>query len=105
MNRAAAAGSNATRAVSNRQAGVRRSVSWSQIERTILLRIARNEYLPGQRIPTCEALAAELGANKNTVSKAYRALAQRGYLLTRAGFGTFVSRRKVRADVDSGLDD
>ena len=37
---------------------------------------------PGQRIPTCEAIAAEFGANKNTASKAYRSLAKRGYLLT-----------------------
>ena len=64
MNRLAQAGSNATRAVGNRQAGVRRSVSWSQIERAILLRIARKEYVPGQRIPTCEALAAELGRTR-----------------------------------------
>src|SRR5262245_59582674 len=83
----------------------RPSVSWSQIERAILLRIARNEYSPGQRIPTCEALAAEFGANKNTVSKAYRSLAQRGYLLTRAGFGTFISRRPVRVSIDSGIED
>jgi len=83
----------------------RPSVSWSQIERAILLRIARNEYSPGQRIPTCEALAAEFGANKNTVSKAYRSLAQRGYLLTRAGFGTFISRRPVRVSLDSGIED
>ena len=73
--------------------GPRRPVTWSEVERAILLRIARKEYTPGQQIPTCEALAAELGANKNTVSKAYRSLAQRGYLLTRAGFGTFISRR------------
>ena len=104
MNRLAQAGSNATRAVGNRQAGVRRSVSWSQIERAILLRIARKEYVPGQRIPTCEALAAELGANKNTVSKAYRSLAERGYVLTRAGFGTFVSRRPLRLSLDRTLD-
>ena len=84
--------------------GTKRSVSWSQIERAILLRIARNEYAPGQRIPTCEALAAEFGANKNTVSKAYRSLAKRGYLLTRAGFGTFISRRPVRVDLDDALD-
>ena len=82
----------------------RRSVSWSQIERAVLLRIARGEYVPGQRIPTCEALAAEFGANKNTVSKAYRSLAKRGYLLTRAGFGTFISRRPARIDFDDALD-
>jgi len=82
----------------------RRPVSWSEIERAVLLRIARGEYVPGQRIPTCEALAAEFGANKNTVNKAYRSLAKRGYLLTRAGFGTFVSRRPVRMDLGDALD-
>lgn len=82
----------------------KRAVTWSEIERAILLRIARKEYVPGQRIPTCEALAVELGANKNTVSKAYRSLAERGYLLTRAGFGTFVSRRPLRIGVDRALD-
>jgi len=81
----------------------KRSVSWAEIERAILLRIGRKEYAPGQRIPTCEALASELGANKNTVSKAYRSLAERGYLLTRAGFGTFVSRRPLRIGVDEAL--
>jgi len=83
----------------------RRSVSWSQIERAILLRIARREYVPGQRIPTCEAVAAEFGANKNTASKAFRSLARRGYLLTRAGTGTFVSRRPVRVSPDAAVDD
>ncbi len=87
-----------------RSSAVKRSVSWSQIERAILLRIARSEYVPGQRIPTCEALAAEFGANKNTVSKAYRSLAKRGYLLTRAGLGTFISRRPVKVDLDDALD-
>jgi DNA-binding transcriptional regulator YhcF (GntR family) len=86
------------------QAAAKRPVSWSEIERAILLRIARKEYAPGQRIPTCEALAAELGANKNTVSKAYRSLAQRGYLLTRAGFGTFISKRPLRISLDGALD-
>jgi DNA-binding transcriptional regulator YhcF (GntR family) len=81
----------------------RRSVSWSEIERAILLRIARKEYLPGQKIPTCEALAVEFGANKNTVSKAYRSLAQRGFLLSRAGFGTFIGKRPVRDAPDGSL--
>ncbi len=82
----------------------RRPVTWSEIERTVLLRIARKEYMPGQKIPTCEVLATELGANKNTVSKAYRSLAQRGYLLTRAGFGTFIGKRRVRLALDDAMD-
>jgi DNA-binding transcriptional regulator YhcF (GntR family) len=104
VNRTAPAESKPKRAVGNHRAEARRSVSWSEIERAILLRIARKEYMPGQRIPTCEALAVELGANKNTVSKAYRSLAERGYVLTRAGFGTFVSRRPLRLSVDRTLE-
>jgi DNA-binding transcriptional regulator YhcF (GntR family) len=80
--------------------GARRAVSWSQIERAILLRIAHGEYLPGERIPSCEALAAEFGANKNTVNRAYQSLVRQGYLLTRPGFGTYISRRPVKIDVD-----
>ncbi|MEP7206053.1 MAG: GntR family transcriptional regulator [Casimicrobiaceae bacterium] len=87
-----------------RRRSEKRAISWSEIERSILLRIARKEYVPGQRIPTCEALAVEFGANKNTVSKAFRSLAQRGYLLTRPGFGTFVSKRRLRISVDTALD-
>jgi DNA-binding transcriptional regulator YhcF (GntR family) len=89
----------------SREGSHKRPVSWSEIERAILLRIARKEYAPGQQIPTCEALAAEFGANKNTVSKAFRSLADRGYLLTRAGFGTFISKRPVRLTLDGVLND
>lgn len=76
----------------------RRAIRADDIERTILMRIARNEYRPGDRIPTCEALAAELGANKNTVSKAYRSLAARGHLLTRPGSGTTIGEKPARID-------
>jgi DNA-binding transcriptional regulator YhcF (GntR family) len=85
-------------------ATAKRSVSWLEIERAILLRIARKEYSPGQKISTCEELAAEFGANKNTVSKAYRSLAERGYLLTQAGFGTFISKRPLRVSPDGASD-
>jgi GntR family transcriptional regulator len=86
------------------EAATSRSVHASEIERAILLRIARREYAAGQQLPTCEALAAELGANKNTVSKAYRSLAQRSYLQTRPGQGTFVCQRPVRLDTERSRD-
>ena len=64
-----------------------------EIERIILSRVARGEYPLGSRLPTCEGLGRELGANKNTISKAYRACAQKGYTVTRPGHGTFVAAR------------
>src|SRR5437879_1927192 len=86
-------------------AAARRPTSWVEVERAVLVRIAGGAYTPNQRLPTCEQLAAELGVNKNTVSKAYRALAERGYLRTAAGRGTFVARRPARGDPASALPD
>src|SRR5436190_14236764 len=83
----------------------RRPISWTEVEKAILLRIVSGVYEPGQRLPSCEQLATEVGANKNTVSKAYRSLAERGYLRTRAGSGTFVARRPARADSDRAIAD
>jgi DNA-binding transcriptional regulator YhcF (GntR family) len=83
----------------------RRPSSWTEVEKAILLRIVSGVYAPGQQIPSCEQLAAEVGANKNTVSKAYRSLAERGYLRTRAGSGTFVERRPTRSDSDRAVAD
>ena len=83
----------------------RRPSSWTEVEKAILLRIVSGVYEPGQQLPSCERLAGEVGANKNTVSKAYRSLAERGYLHTRAGRGTFVARRPARADSERALVD
>ena len=63
------------------------------VERSILGRIASGHYAVGRRLPTCEQLGRELGANKNTVSKAYQTLGRRGYVLSRPGRGTFVLKR------------
>lgn len=68
-------------------------VNRSEVERAILTRILEGGWGSEHRLPTCTALAAELGANKNTVSKAYQSLAQRGYVRSERGRGTFVARR------------
>lgn len=62
------------------------------VERIVLSRVASRQYSPGARLPTCAALARELGASKNTVSKAYRALTRRGLLASWPGRGTFAAR-------------
>jgi DNA-binding transcriptional regulator YhcF (GntR family) len=67
------------------------------MERIVMSRIARGEYPMGSRLPTCEQLGRELGANKNTISKAYQALARQGYTVSRPGRGTFVAKRPPAA--------
>ncbi len=71
--------------------------SVADIERVVLLRISTGRNRARNRIPHCEQLAKELGANKNTVSKAYHVLAEHGFLNPRAGRGTFVTKRPPSA--------
>jgi GntR family transcriptional regulator len=77
---------------------VSRGTSVREVERAILSRIASGQYGVNARLPACERLGRELGANKNTVSKAYQALARRGYTVSRPGRGTFVLRRPRDSD-------
>ena len=63
------------------------------IERVIIARIAAGEYPVGTRLPSCQQLGRELEANKNTVSKVYRLLANRGYTASKPGKGTIVLKR------------
>jgi DNA-binding transcriptional regulator YhcF (GntR family) len=93
-----------------RQEGVRlggaaqRPTNWADLERALLFRLASGSYAPGERLPTCEELAADFGVNKNTASKAYRALAERGYLRTVRGRGTFVVRRPARPELPESVE-
>jgi GntR family transcriptional regulator/MocR family aminotransferase len=47
---------------------------------------------PGTRLPATRALAAELGCSRNTVLNAFAQLGAEGYLESRRGSGTYVSR-------------
>lgn len=80
--------------------GLRRPMSVAEIQRIVLMRIASGVYPMAGRMPSCERFAAELAANKNTVSKAYQALAARGYLDSKPGRGTIVARRPPSAVLD-----
>ncbi len=97
--------SDTQRVTDDRRPAGRRPTSWADVEKAVLFRIASGVYAPEQQLPSCEQLAAEVGANKNTVSKAYRSLAERGYLRTRAGSGTFVARRPARAESSRAVAD
>jgi len=59
----------------------------------------------GDRLPSCETFGREIGANKNTVSKAYRALSKRGYLSATPGRGTFVTAPPPASDRDGFLNE
>ena len=46
--------------------------------------------VPGSKLPSSRALAADLGVSRNTVLYAYEQLAAEGYVETRVGSGTYV---------------
>jgi GntR family transcriptional regulator len=62
-----------------------------QIVTGIRCGIASRELRPGDPLPTVRQLAADLGINMNTVSRAYRALEASGLVSTVRGRGTVVA--------------
>jgi DNA-binding transcriptional regulator YhcF (GntR family) len=73
-----------------------------QLRERIAARVIDGRLLPGERLPTVRALAAELGLAANTVAKAYRELEASGLLTGRGRHGTFVVERLP--DVQAGAD-
>ena len=67
-----------------------------QIVRGVMELIDGSQLQPGHRLPPIRALAALLEINRNTVAKAYQELAERGYVQSRFGGGSVVSRPPVR---------
>src|SRR6201996_9044255 len=59
--------------------------------------IASGRLVRGQRLPTHRALAAALGIDLTTVTRAYGEARRRGLLDARVGQGTFVSETTARA--------
>lgn len=54
---------------------------------------------PGERLLSSREMAARLAVSRNTVATAYDRLISEGYLTSRVGAGTFVSRQPMPADV------
>jgi DNA-binding transcriptional regulator YhcF (GntR family) len=81
----------------------RNGTSVREVERAVLSRVLAGQYHQRDRLPTCEQLGRELGANKNTVSKAYQALARRGYVASRPGLGTYVLKPPPATDGHEAL--
>lgn len=64
---------------------------YMQIENQILFAIASGRIKENEAVPPVREVAANLGVNSNTVTKAYRDLEIRGLLRARRGVGVRVS--------------
>ncbi|AEY00783.1 GntR family transcriptional regulator [Oceanimonas sp. GK1] len=81
---------------------------YQQIKQHILARIESGAYPLHQQIPPEQELAGQFGVSRMTAHKAIRDLVQEGYLVRRAGLGTFVTEPKAEsplADINNIADE
>lgn len=64
--------------------------SLADVHRTLIERIGSGVYPVGARLPTCRALAADLGSNASTIDRAVQRLADAGLVRTLPRRGSFV---------------
>lgn len=64
---------------------------YAQLTERLRLRIASGEYPPGEKLPAVRELAAEAGANPNTVQRAFSDLEREGLIYTQRTSGRFVT--------------
>ena len=63
---------------------------YKQVTDQIINAIAQGSLKPGEKLPSVRNMVQELNISAITVKRAYADLEQGGYILSRAGLGTFV---------------
>lgn len=63
---------------------------YTQLMEQIIAGIAKQELLPGERLPSVRSLAADIGVNLHTVNKAYQELKQKGFILSHRQRGVVI---------------
>jgi 2-aminoadipate transaminase len=77
---------------------------YRQLSDAILHQIQNGEIQPGDRLPPTRELAARLNLNRTTVSAAYAALEEKGFIRGHVGRGSFVTGVPHPAASMAGLD-
>lgn len=72
---------------------------YRQMETILEEKIARGEYVPGQRLPSERELAEQFGVSVITAKRALSDLTERGLLIRKQGKGTFVTAPKHTRDL------
>ena len=69
-----------------------------QIIETVKKRATQGVYRAGDRLPSVREMAAEMGVNPNTLSRAYMELEREGFITTRRGEGSSITGSTERID-------
>ena len=72
---------------------------YEQVRAQVEAQIRSGRLVPGDRLPTVRALAADLGLAANTVARAFKELEGAGLVETRRRAGTVVASGEHTADV------
>jgi DNA-binding transcriptional regulator YhcF (GntR family) len=75
-----------------------------QLATQIVLGIVSWDLKPGQKLPSTRELARRFKIHSNTVSAAYRDLAERGWVELRRGSGIYVREQRNDPPADAGLE-
>ena len=77
---------------------IKANVTTEEVKRAVTSRIIAGMYPSGRQVPSVREMAQHLGANRNTVNKAYRALEQLGILESQSGRKSFIVAKVPKAD-------
>src|SRR3954466_697544 len=83
--------------------GASSSITQQMVDR-FTAAIEAGDLEPGEKLPTTRALATDAGINHLTAARAYRRLAELGYVTASVGRGTFVRTLAPAADERHGDD-
>jgi GntR family transcriptional regulator len=75
-----------------------------QLVTQVVLGVVSGDLSPGQRLPSTRELARRFHIHSNTVSAAYRELAERGWVLMRKGSGIYVREQAHDALPETALE-
>ena len=71
-----------------------------QIIAEIKKRTVRGRYPPGEKLPSVREMALQMGVNPNTIARAYSELEREGFVFTRRGQGSFVTKTPERVETE-----
>lgn len=80
-------------------------MSGEQVRSELVRRILEGVWQPGERLPSCRKIAAELGSNTNTVNRELQRMASEGMVRSEPRRGTYVTGSSTTSVLSSGLRD
>lgn len=67
---------------------------WIQIRKRLIYLITSGHFDRGERMPSVREMSVNFGVNYNTINKVYQDLERDGYIFTKRGLGTYVSKEQ-----------